>query len=203
MQALPRALNPCSRCALEHNGPLDSLCGQCLVKPPHFEQCIAAFDYEFPIRQLLSRYKYGKKWRYAKLLHHLLWHRFSEHIALRGATDAIVAVPLHRRRLRQRGFNQALELARFLSQQSGIPLIHPLVIRCRNTPRQQGLTLKQRQKNLKGAFQLRDPVPHISITLVDDVVTSGTTVNEITRLLLKAGASRVDVCCLARTPSPH
>ncbi|RRJ83164.1 ComF family protein [Aestuariirhabdus litorea] len=202
LAALPRLQNPCPRCALEHRGPTGSLCGRCLGSPPLFQHCIAALGYEFPLRQLIGRYKYQQQWLFGPLFQQLLWHRFSEALSLATPPEALIAVPLHPQRLRERGFNQALELARFLSRRSGIPLLHPLVNRQRHTPHQQGLSLKERHRNLKGAFHLEPPLPARHLMLVDDVVTSGATVNEITRLLLRKGANRVDVCCLARTGSP-
>ncbi|WP_426414929.1 ComF family protein [Aestuariirhabdus sp. LZHN29] len=173
-----------------------------MTRPPAYHRCIAALRYEFPVRQLIGRYKYQRQWLYGKLLQQLLWHRLSEQITLETAPDALIAVPLHPQRLRERGFNQALELARYLSRRSSIPLCHPLVIRQRNTPHQQGLPLKQRQRNLKGAFALGADLPGTHLMLVDDVLTSGATANEIACLLLREGARRIDICCLARTPSP-
>ncbi len=114
--------------------------------------------------------------------------------------DLIVPVPLHWRRRFIRGFNQSQWLANYLGRQLNISVDNKLLMRIRNTPPQQQLRRKQRQKNLKGAFQVKRPVEGQHIALIDDVVTTGSTVSELSRLLKKAGASRVDIWCLARTP---
>ncbi|GAA0204584.1 hypothetical protein GCM10009123_09990 [Kangiella japonica] len=111
--------------------------------------------------------------------------------------EAILAVPLHPKRLQERGFNQSEIITKHLSQSLGIPTAGNL-IRVKNTPHQIGLSEKQRRKNLNNAFDVRGTLPS-HIALVDDVVTTGSTVNEATKLCLRYGAQRVDVWCLAKT----
>jgi ComF family protein len=114
----------------------------------------------------------------------------------------LVPVPLHGRRVRQRGFNQSLELARWLSQQLAIPVANNLVARSRHTPQQTGLSAAERKRNLRGAFRVRQGfrfVPGTTVAIVDDVVTTGTTVTALAKVLLRAGAEEVHVWAIART----
>lgn len=114
--------------------------------------------------------------------------------------DAIVPLPLHRKRLRQRGFNQALELARPLARRSGLPLLCEAVLRQRDTPSQAGLDPAGRKRNLRGAFRCEQAFSGLSVLVVDDVMTTGATLEELARTLKAAGARRVENRVLARTP---
>ncbi len=113
--------------------------------------------------------------------------------------ELIIPVPLHNERLRQRGFNQALELARVLSRQLDIPIDQKSCIRCRPTDTQSRLEKSERSKNMRGAFTIRGAIKSNHIALVDDVVTTGSTVSEITKLLKQHGVKRVDIWAVART----
>jgi ComF family protein len=112
----------------------------------------------------------------------------------------LIPVPLHRRRLRDRGYNQALELARPLSRRLGIPLDFKSCRRIRSTEPQSALQVKERRKNVRGAFEIKGKIPARHVALVDDVVTTGNTVAELARLLKRCGVVRVDVWAVARTP---
>jgi ComF family protein len=114
--------------------------------------------------------------------------------------DVMVPVPLHIRRLRQRGFNQALLMVRELNKRMGIPYEERALAKIKDTPVQIALKKRERRKNLKGAFQVRDQetIQGKSIVLVDDVYTTGATVNECSRTLLAAGAKQVTVLTVAR-----
>lgn len=115
----------------------------------------------------------------------------------------LIPVPLHRTRLRERGYNQALVLARPLAQALGIPLRHDLLERTKATPPQTGLNAKARRRNLGGAFAIAPSIAlPAHVALFDDVMTTGATLREATRVLLKAGVARVDVWALARAPTP-
>ena len=114
--------------------------------------------------------------------------------------ERLLPVPLHPARLRQRGYNQSLELARPLSRQLDIALDRSCFQRILNTPPQADLPRRQRLHNLRGAFRLSPPPEARHVALVDDVVTTGSTVNELARLLLRAGVQRIDVWAVARTP---
>ena len=118
--------------------------------------------------------------------------------------DLLLSVPLHRRRLRQRGYNQALELARPLAQALHVPLRHDRLQRRRHTGAQTELDAVSRRRNVRGAFAVREGVAlpaHVAI--LDDVMTTGATLAECARVLRRAGVARVDVWALARAPSPR
>jgi ComF family protein len=175
-------------------------CPTCQRHPPAFDRVIAPFRYAPPLDYLVQRLKFHQDLALARLLGQLL----AAHLAgLPGPRpDVILPVPLHRRRLAERGFNQALEIGRPLHDALGIPLAPRLAQRVRHTEAQSRLPAGQRQRNLRGAYVLGDrPLPgHIAI--LDDVLTTGTTVNELARLLKGAGVARVEVWVLARTAAP-
>lgn len=171
-------------------------CSACISHSPSFDRCLAPLRYEFPVSSLISRYKYqGHFCSGAVLADILLVELFKN-----KKPDLIVPVPLHWQRQFFRGFNQSQWLSQYLGRRLNIYVDAHLLKRCRNTPPQQGLKRTQRQKNLKGAFQVNTPVEGQHIALVDDVVTTGSTVSELSQLLKKAGATKVEIWCLARTP---
>lgn len=181
-----------------------SVCGACLKDSPHFSQTIAAFHYEAPVNNFITQLKFNAQRHYVALLADYLVRRVEQHyqnMALPAQNmklpDLIIPVPLHVKKIRQRGFNQAQLIAQYLSKQLNIPCHNNIAHRIRNTRAQSSLDAKARQRNLKGAFQVSD-LHQQSIALVDDVVTTGTTVNELSIELIKSGASRVDVWSLAR-----
>ncbi|MDB5982809.1 MAG: amidophosphoribosyltransferase [Pseudomonas sp.] len=201
---LPWLGDHCEGCALPM--PMSGLtCGQCLRQPPAFSEVVVPWRYDFPIDALVTRFKHQGKWPMGRLLAQLLGqsleHRFAEGLQ---RPDCLLPVPLARKRLRQRGYNQAEMLARWLGAQLAIPMDDRVLRRVLETPAQQGLDAKARQRNLRKAFALADDaqVDGRHFAVIDDVLTTGATVNAVTQLLIKAGARRVDVYCLARTPKP-
>ncbi|MNG88380.1 DNA utilization protein GntX [compost metagenome] len=203
-QALPWLDEHCTRCALPL--PMAGLtCGQCSRRPPAFQQVIALWHYGFPVDALISRFKHNRQWPLgrlmAELLGHGLLHRYAEGLA---QPDLLLPVPLARRRLRERGFNQAGLLARWLSRQLAIACDERLLLRSRETPAQQGLDAKARRRNLRQAFALlpTGAVAGLHVAVVDDVLTTGATAQAVAQVLHKGGARRVDIYCLARTAKP-
>lgn len=196
---LPRNRNCCGRCAL----PLAtsaSLCGQCQRRPPPWDGAWAPFRYGWPLDRLESRYKFANDLAAGRVLS-TLWQREPCPVAL---PQVLLSVPLHRSRLRQRGYNQALELARPLARALAMPLRHDVMQRLRRTEAQTELDAVGRRRNVRGAFALREGVAlpgHVA--LLDDVMTTGATLAECTGVLKRAGVSRVDVWALARAPSPR
>jgi ComF family protein len=201
---LPWLGEQCSTCAL----PLAATgltCGECLLEPPAFEQVVVPWLYGFPVDSLITRFKHNAKWPFGHLLADVLGqylqHRFDEGLP---RPDALLPVPLAGKRLRQRGFNQASMLARWLSQSLDLPCEEQVLRRVKETDAQQDLDAKARKRNLRNAFNLMPDaqVKGRHLALVDDVLTTGATAQALARLLMDAGAARVDVYCLARTPKP-
>lgn len=202
--ALPWLDDHCIRCALPL--PMAGLtCGHCSRYRPAFDHVVAPWYFGFPIDTLVSRFKHHSQWPLGRLMACLLGqalsHRFAEGLA---KPDQLLPVPLAARRLRRRGFNQAALLARWLSAQVNIPCNEQLLRRPRDTPAQQPLGAKARQRNLRQAFGLAPDarLDGLHLAIIDDVLTTGATAQAIATLLRKAGARRVDVYCLARTPKP-
>ncbi|MCP5344975.1 MAG: ComF family protein [Pseudomonadales bacterium] len=197
---LPRIHQPCPRCAipLPPSLPPGSMCGSCQIKAPAFDRCHALCPYVFPLPELISRFKFQGLFSSGAALASLLGTQLLPHWKIHRP-DALIPVPLHPARLRTRGFNQSLELARRLASSLRLHVEPGLCLRMRNTPAQKGLDATERAKNLRGAFQIKDPpVRWQYVVLVDDVVTTMTTVNEIAALLKQKGILRVEVACLAR-----
>ncbi|HEX3896254.1 MAG TPA: ComF family protein [Rudaea sp.] len=188
----------CPRCAL----PLTArapLCGECLQREPAFASAFVPFVYGHPIDLLLTRFKFSRNLAAGSVLAKLWLDAYSAGCA--DLPEAIVPVPLHRSRLRERGFNQALEIARPVSKAFGIAVRTDLLTRTRATSAQSDLDAVARRRNLRGAFEMTKAAECPShVALVDDVMTTGTTVRECARVLRKAGVSRVDVWAIARAP---
>lgn len=160
------------------------------------DDCISAFAYYAPIRQLLLGVKFGKHLRTLQLLGELTAVGILPQIS--AVPEAILPIPLHSRRLQQRGFNQALELARPLAQQLGIPLLSRAVTRQKSTQRQTELTAEQRQENMHQAFQLTTALPYKHLAIFDDVITTGATCRELARTLRANGVQTIQVWSCAR-----
>lgn len=161
--------------------------------------------FAFPVDALITRFKHQARWPYGRLLGEHLAHHL-EHAFAEGLPrpDLLLPVPLARRRLRQRGFNQAQMLADWLSRPLGIATDARVLERVLDTPAQQQLDAATRRRNLRQAFAIATgaDVKGRHLALVDDVLTTGATAEALARLLKRAGAERVDVYCLARTPKP-
>lgn len=155
---------------------------------------LAGFVYASPVDKLVQRFKFDEDLCAGRLLAHLALPAFNG-----SAPQALIPVPLHINRLRQRGFNQALELARWWGRGRDVPVLAGSLVRCRATRIQSSLSAAERRVNLSGAFLASGPLP-AHVALVDDVVTTGSTVAEAALALAEAGTARVDVWCLARVP---
>lgn len=184
----------CPRCALP---TLDGkTCGQCLASPPTYDQVSAAFLYRDMMTELIPAAKFGAQWFLLPALAQLLQEKVSQH----EKPDYLIALPLHAERLKERGFNQSQEIALTLAKALQIPLATHMLRRSRNTEHQAQLSEKARQRNMRGAF-IASPAVHAKhIVVVDDVMTTGASIEAAARALKKAGARRVDAWVLARTP---
>jgi len=196
----------CRRCAHRlHAGFGESaICGRCIKREPSFDETIVAADYAPPLDQLILALKFGGNLALAPLFSRLLADALFEQRATTPVPDVLVAVPLGQRRLAERGFNQALEMARPLSRALGIALEPRLIVRVRETNEQARLPPDERRKNVHGAFALPagmgKRIQGMHVGVVDDVVTTGETMNTIATTLKRHGAARVTCLALARTP---
>jgi ComF family protein len=193
---MPRNTVCCARCALPLESPAP-LCGRCLKRGPPWDAAWAPFRYEWPLAQLESRFKFGGDLAAGHTLSQL-WLASSPP---GKSPQAIVPVPLHRTRLRKRGYNQALELAKPLAKRFGVPLLRDALRRTRATDAQTELTAVQRRRNVRGAFAAKfDGLVPQHLAVLDDVFTTGATLAECVRVLKRAGVQRVDVWAMARAP---
>lgn len=192
---LPWHADPsCPVCALPSGA--GGVCGACLQRPPAFDATLAALDYRFPLDAVLQRYKYAGFLTVAELMGTLLSGKAQD----RPRPDALIPMPLHPARLRERGFNQATEIARVVARRLAIPLELHACGRTRPTRPQAGLTVQERARNLRGVFACRKSLEGKRVVLLDDVMTTGASLNELARTVKDAGAARVDCWVVARTP---
>ncbi len=181
----------CARYSLHHH-----ICGSCLNQQPSFANTETLFSYQYPANHLIKAFKFNNRPELAR--------RFADKLAKRimekGSVlpEIIIPVPLHRKRQRERGYNQSLEFAQQLGRRLGLKVNSSLCSRIINTNPQSTLPMKIRRKNVKGAFSLNsDQIPK-HIALVDDVITTGSTINELSKLFKKAGCQRIDIWTIAR-----
>lgn len=189
----------CGRPFLPQSAPPAGVCGFCLQEPPRFDQARTAGLYQPGLAQALREFKFNNRRVLAPALAGLL--RESAAVWLSGlGVEAVIPVPLHPERLRERGFNQSVDLARPVARWLAAPLLLRALRRLRHTDPQVGLSLHQRRKNVKNAFLVPRPqeIKDKKLLLVDDVITTGATVNECAGVLKAAGARSVFVLALAR-----
>ncbi len=187
----------CERCARPLPPSAGTVCGRCLRRPPPYADVFAPLRYAEPVDRLIAEFKFRGKLTHAALFGTLLIE--AAEASGRHPPELLLPVPLHRSRLRERGYNQALELARPLARHWGVGVDAFALSRVRATAAQMQLPAKQRLKNVRGAFALRDGVRlPASVAVVDDVMTTGATVSEIAKLLRRAGVKRVEVWAVAR-----
>jgi len=195
-----RSISPghCSCCSrIFHSSASNHLCGTCIDRPPAFSSVYAVGAYSGSIKSAIHKLKYRNQLSLAPSLGKLITDTLTEQTGT-FTPDCIIPVPLHVSRLRRRGYNQALEIARPVAKRLKAPLEPMLLRRERNTPQQQGLTAKERQKNLRNAFTLTRPTAARRVLLVDDVMTTGETLRECSRVLIDGGIEEVRVAVLGR-----
>lgn len=197
---LPRNRQCCARCALPLDGHLPDgvLCGLCQRRAPPYDRCIAALRYENPVPTLVGAAKFRGRLNAARLLGQLLADRVRCEPG--PWPQVLIPVPLHPSRLGERGYNQALEIARVLARELALPIDNHVCERVAATAPQAGLDEHARRRNIRGAFAVRGPFHWSHVVILDDVVTTGSTVAELARVLRGAGARRVEVWAAARTP---
>ena len=175
--------------------PSTGTCGSCQRKRPSCDEVSAILLYQQPVNFLVQQFKFSRKLEYSILFSEMMAEKMA---ALDNYPDVIIPVPLHISRLRRRGYNQAWELARHLSKTINIPASHKICRRIKKTPLQTGLKASERRRNLKQAFAVCKDVKGLHVCIVDDVMTTGSTVEAIASVLKAAGADRVTGMVVAR-----
>lgn len=182
----------CPQCGIASPGAL--VCGDCLSDPPAYDAALTVFTYRFPLDQLIHSFKYASNLTLADFFARKLASCVRDH----PMPHALVAMPLARRRLAERGFNQALLIADNAAQRLSLPIERTALVRIRETLPQSGLPWKERRANVKGAFACATDLKGRHIALVDDVMTTGATLNEAAKVLKLQGAVRVTAWVIAR-----
>lgn len=194
LQDLPwQTPSACPQCGLSSHD--SQLCGSCLSSTSAFDRTHALFNYAYPIAQILQRYKYRQALHIAQSFSTLMLQRF---YGISGF-DRIIPMPLHPRRLAERGFNQSLEIARLLNKQLHGTLDTASCQRIRFSPPQASLPLKARVKNMRGAFRCEQRFDGQRVLLIDDVMTTGASLHALAATVKAAGASHVECWVVART----
>ncbi len=197
-ESLPLNRYACPRCALpmpQDLGPA-VLCGDCRSQAPAFDRALAPLLYQAPIDDLVAGFKYHHRLHWGRILGDLL----ADHLAhIAEPPQLLLPVPATAARLRERGFNQAAELARRLALRLGIAWRTDRLLRIREADHQQGLSGTQRRRNVRGAFACRGRLP-ARVALIDDVITTGATARSASVTLKGAGVEWVEVWAVARTP---
>jgi len=174
------------------------VCGQCLAHPPAFSRTLAVFSYTFPLDKLVQAMKYGKQLALA----HAFAKKLLQRIDRKNLPDCLIAMPLHPAKLRERGFNQSLLLARPIARELKLDLLTGSCRRVRDTPPQSSLPWKERKKNVHNAFCCDKDLSGKSVALVDDVLTSGASLNALSMAVQESGAREVTAWVIARTLPP-
>jgi len=189
----------CFLCALPMiETQLTMLCADCVKSPPAFDRCFSVFVYAQPLEWMIQQFKFNEKLSYAPLLSSLMLRYLQDNMQQQLKADVIIPMPLHPRRLKERGFNQSLLLLESVATEMGIPIDSSSCQRVRDTPHQTGKTAQQRRKNIKGAFQFDNQKGYKHVIIFDDVITTGSSVGELSKVLKRSGIERVDVWSLAR-----
>lgn len=196
-QSLIKTGSHCLCCAKHFaSGNLNlKLCGECQKNPPVFSRTYAPYLHQGAIRYLINQCKFNGAYKNTRLLALLLSRYLTTNAEY---PELIVPVPLHPKRYRQRGFNQTLEIGKIIAQELHIPIDNNCCLHIKNTPHQISLGAKQRHKNIKGAFQMIKPPKARHIAILDDVMTTGATANELAKVLMSSGVNQVDVWVCAR-----
>jgi len=198
IQSLPYNRHPCPYCALPlpAESPAGIACHECQSDIPSFDRVLAPLLYQPPVDGLVAGFKYHHRLHLGPMLAHILADAVGYD---EKGIKLLLPVPMQAHGLRERGFNQAAELTRCLSMRLGIPWATAPLIRIRGSDHQQTLKRRQRQRNVRGVFSCRGTLP-AQVALIDDVMTTGATAEEASRILKAAGVERVEVWTVARTP---
>lgn len=197
---LPMQTTACYQCALPLHGATavpSPLCGHCLNDPPSYDHTFSAFQYAHPVDHLIHDLKFNRKLAIARLLGELMAQQLKKR-ARAPLPQLIIPVPLHAARLRERGYNQATELARPIARALNIPIDYQHCQRHCATAIQSDLPANERSRNVKGVFHIVKKLPARHVAIVDDVMTTGATVAEFATTLRSAGVEKIEVWVCAR-----
>ena len=192
----------CERCAIgipHAKTGAPRICGRCLASVPHFDTTTTLADYVSPVDGMVIALKFTARLDLARFFGRLLASRLSS-LPSSANDGVVVPVPLAFERVRQRGFNQSHQIARAFASAAGRLLVADRLLRVRHTPPQRSLALDERRRNVRGAFAIEGTLGGAHVFVVDDVMTSGSTLDEVARVLKQAGAARVHNLIVARTP---
>lgn len=197
---LPVLPTCCPRCGLPAESSFND-CGRCALEPPPWQHLVAVSDYQPPLKGLIRHFKFYQQEQLAPALARLVMLSWlnARRTRLLPKPDRLISVPLHGWRHWRRGFNQTELIAKPLARWIGSQWSPTAVVRQRATPVQSRLSAAARKHNLKQAFNCQQSVQNQHIVLIDDVVTTGSTVAEISKLLLAHGAASIQICCICRT----
>jgi ComF family protein len=199
MSELPRIHHSCIHCGSVIAGQNQLVCGQCLQHPSQFDSALVPFNYSAPFNQFIPSLKFQHKLKFARIMSDLFIDEFQ---LLKRKPElkpqCIIPVPLHAKRLHQRGFNQSLEICRGITKQLDIPLDITSVKRIKNTHAQSDLNKLKRKSNMQNAFEVTRPIPYKHVALFDDVMTTGHTFNELARVLKQSGVTTIEIWAIAR-----
>ena len=187
----------CPVCALPT--PTGEVCGHCLTQPPLFTRTTAVFGYAFPLDKLIQGMKYGEQLALA----HAFAKKLVQRIDKSNLPDYVIAMPLHPAKLRERGFNQSLLLAATVARELKLELLPDACQRVRDTPPQSALPWKERKKNVRNAFCCDMDLTGKRIVLLDDVLTTGASLNALAEAVSKKGAIQISAWVVARTLPRH
>lgn len=198
---LPILPQTCPRCAKTFSTRPEVICGDCLKNPPPFDAAYALFSYQKPITKLIMELKFHERLINAEGLGRLMLAAIQQRWYVnKPLPDLIIPMPLHRERLKERGFNQALEIARPIAKKLKIAINFTSCLRVKPTLAQATLPANKRSQNIKNAFLVRQDFSGYHLAILDDVTTTGHSIHELAKTLKKAGSPRIDVWFCARTP---
>ena len=195
---MPKIAHSCQQCGIPLEASVESRCGKCLKIPPLVDYTLSVYHYESPINYLIHQLKFKHQLSYAAIMGLLFNKSLKEQGIMSHVPEVILPMPLHKRRLVERGFNQSLEIARPVAKMLQIGIDTDFVRRIKETSPQTALTVKERKKNIKNCFEVKKQTKYKHVVILDDVVTTGASTNELARVLKKAGVKTVGVWSIAR-----
>lgn len=198
-QDLPWVGSHCIYCSRPICADQNSICGQCITQKHPYNNILTPFYYQPPISTFITSLKFKGEFNLAKVLANLMLPALTKHYGDHVLPEILIPIPLHNKRLYDRGFNQCIEVGKYLSRELGVTLSRRTGIRVQHTPAQHLLKMKKRKNNLKNAFAVNIKDKKKRVVVLDDVITSGTTINSFCYELKKHGIDHIDVWCIAVT----